>query len=213
MRRRGSCAKTQVGANAGVETCTSCAVDHGVVWGVACGTASREADPWVARWVADLRELEPFDERGVIQRMGIDVRALWLNRELATDFIAMEVTRLQSLAVQVPPWGFQEVAGRSAELSEKGVPQWRCLFETECEASFGSFKALATHVLRHHRQMETVSRLVVTNQCPACRRGSSSLPRPGNTPARASTVVAEGDPEARPGPARTDLSREKHRSY
>ena len=33
------------------------------------------------------------------------------------------------------------------------------------------------------------------------------LPRPGNTPSRASTgsstVVAEGDPEARPGPART----------
>ena len=39
----------------------------------------------------------------------------------------------------------------------------------ECEASFGSVKALATHVLGHHRQMETVSRLVVTNQCPACR--------------------------------------------
>ena len=30
------------------------------------------------------------------------------------------------------------------------------------------FKALATHVLRHHRQMETVSRLVLTNQCPVC---------------------------------------------
>ena len=29
-------------------------------------------------------------------------------------------------------------------------------------------KQLPTHVLRHHRQMETVSRLVLTNQCPVC---------------------------------------------
>ena len=42
------------------------------------------------------------------------------------------------------------------------------VLETECEACFGSFKALATHVLRHHRQMETVSRLVITNPRPAC---------------------------------------------
>ena len=47
---------------------------------------------------------------------------------------------LQSLAVQVPPWDFQEVAVHPTELSEEGVPQWRCCFETECE---------------HHRQMET----------------------------------------------------------
>ena len=37
------------------------------------------------------------------------------------------------------------------------------------------------------------------------------LPQPGNTPARvgtgSSTVVAEGDPEARPGPARTSRER------
>ena len=98
--------------------------------------------------------------------------------------LAIDVTilRLQSLSVQVPPWGFQEVAGHLTELSEEEVPQWRCCFETECEAYFGSFQALVTHVLRHHRQMETVSRLVVTNECPACRAvygdrkcGSSSL--------------------------------------
>ena len=27
-----------------------------------------DANPWAARWMADLRELEPFDERGVVQR-------------------------------------------------------------------------------------------------------------------------------------------------
>ena len=158
LRRGGSCAKTQVGADAAAEPCTSCAVRRQATLGEN-GEISPDANPWAARWVADLRELGPFDERGVLQRMGIDVRPLFLDRELATDFIATDVTilRLQSLAVQVPPWGFHEVA------------QWRCCFETECEASFGSFKALATHVLRHHRQIETVSRLVVTNQCPACR--------------------------------------------
>ena len=52
------------------------------------------------------------------------------------------------------------------ELSEEGVPQWRCCFDEQCEARFESFKALATHVLRHHRQMEVVSRSVMTNQCP-----------------------------------------------
>ena len=41
------------------------------------GEISPDADPWAARWVADLRELEPFDERGVVQRMGTDVRALF----------------------------------------------------------------------------------------------------------------------------------------
>ena len=36
--------------------------------------------------MADLEKLEPCDERGVIQRMGRDVRALLLDRELAEDF-------------------------------------------------------------------------------------------------------------------------------
>ena len=52
------------------------------------------------------------------------------------------------------------------EMSEEGVPQRRCCFDEQCEALFESFKALATHVLRHHRQMEMVSRSVITNQCP-----------------------------------------------
>ena len=54
------------------------------------------------------------------------------------------------------------------ELSQEGVPQWSCCFDEQCEARFLSFKALATHVLRHHRQMELVSRSVITNQCPVC---------------------------------------------
>ena len=29
-----------------------------------------EANPWAVRWMADLEELGPYDERGVIQRMG-----------------------------------------------------------------------------------------------------------------------------------------------
>ena len=35
------------------------------------------------------------------------------------------------------------------EVSQEGVPQWRCCFDDQCEAKFESFKALATHVLRH----------------------------------------------------------------
>ena len=68
-------------------------------------------------------------------------RALFLDRQLSADLKAMDVTtlRLQSLAVQIPPWGFQEVAGHPTELSEEGVPQ-AVLLETECEACFGSFK-------------------------------------------------------------------------
>ena len=58
--------------------------------------------------MADLEELEPYDERGVIQRMGRDVRALYLDRELAEDSVTTDVTilRLRSLAVEVPPWVF-----------------------------------------------------------------------------------------------------------
>ena len=64
------------------------------------------------------------------------------------------ILRLRSLAVEVPPWDFREEAGHPVELPEEGVPQWRCCFDEQCEARFESFKALATRVLRHHRQME-----------------------------------------------------------
>ena len=79
---------------------------------------------------ADLEELVPCDERGVIQRMGRDVRALFLDRELAEDSVAVDVTilGLRSLAVEVPPWDSREEAGHPMELSEERVPQWRCLF-------------------------------------------------------------------------------------
>ena len=129
-----------------------------------------EANPWAVRWMEDLEALVPYDERGVVQRMGKDVRALFLDRELAADFVAIDVLvlRLQSLSTQVPPWDFREEVSRPMEVSQEGVPQWRCCFDDRCEAKFESFKALATHVLRHHRQMETVSRLVLTNQCPVC---------------------------------------------
>ena len=76
-------AKTQVGADAGAKPRASCAADRGVVWEVTSGAAilngeiTPEANLWAARWVADLRDLEPFDERGVVQRVGSDVRALF----------------------------------------------------------------------------------------------------------------------------------------
>ena len=107
-----------------------------------------EANPWAVRWMADLEELEPYNERRVIQRVGRDVRALYLDRELAEDFVAMDVTilRLRSLAVEVPPCDFRAEAGHPVELSE-GVPQWRCCFDEQCEAWFESFKAFATHVM------------------------------------------------------------------
>ena len=76
----------------------------------------------------------------------------------------MDVTilRLRSLAVEVPPRDFRDEAGHPVELSEEGVPQWRCCFDEQCEGRLESFKAR----LRHHRQMEVVSRSVITNQCP-----------------------------------------------
>ena len=134
------------------------------------GELTPDANPWAARWMEDLEALQPYDERGVIQRMGKDVRALFLDRELADDFVAMDVSvlRLQSLSTQVPPWDFRDEVGHPMEVSHDGVPQWRCCCDDQCEAKFESFKALATHGLRHHRQMETVSRLVLTNQCPVC---------------------------------------------
>ena len=72
--------------------------------------------------MADLEELELYDESGVIQRVVRDVRALFLDRKLAEDFVAMDVTilRLRSL------------------VSEEGVPQWRCCFDEQCEARFES---------------------------------------------------------------------------
>ena len=61
----------------------------------------------------DLEALQPYDERGVVQRMGKNVRALFLDRELAADFVAIDVSvlRLQSLSTQVPPWDFRGGSG------------------------------------------------------------------------------------------------------
>ena len=134
------------------------------------GEITPETNPWAVRWMEDLEALQPHDERGVVQRMGKNVRALFLDRELAADFVAIDVSvlRLQSLSTQVPPWDFREEVGHPMEVSQEGVPQRRCCYGDQCEAKFESFKALATHVLRHHRQIETVSGLVLTNQCPVC---------------------------------------------
>ena len=88
--------------------------------------------------MAGLGELEPYGEMRVIHRLGQDVRALFLDRELEEVFVAMDVTilRLRSLAVEVPPWDFGEEAGHPMELTEEGVPQWRCCFDEQCEARF-----------------------------------------------------------------------------
>ena len=53
--------------------------------------------------------------------MGRDVRALFLDCELAEGFVAMDVTilRQRSLAVEVPPWDFREEAGHPMKLSEE----------------------------------------------------------------------------------------------
>ena len=121
------------------------------------GEITPEANPWAVRWMEDLEALQPYDERGVVQRVGKDVRALFLDCELAADFVAIDVSvlRLLSLSTQVPPWDFREEVGHPMEVSQEGVPQWRRCFDDQCGAKFESFKALATHVLRHHRQMET----------------------------------------------------------
>ena len=73
------------------------------------GEITPEANPWAVRWMEDLEALQPYDERGVVQRMGKDVRALFLDRELAADFVAIDVSvlRLLSLSTQVPPWDFR----------------------------------------------------------------------------------------------------------
>ena len=94
------------------------------------------------RWMEDLETLQPYDERSVVQRMGKDVRALFLDRELAADFVAIDVSvlRLLSLSTQVPPWDFREEVGHPMEMSQEGVPQWRCCFDDQCEAKFESFK-------------------------------------------------------------------------
>ena len=52
------------------------------------------------------------------------VRALFLDRKVAEDFVSMDVTmlRFRSLAIEVPPWDFREEAGHPVELPEEGVP-------------------------------------------------------------------------------------------
>ena len=119
------------------------------------------------RWMEDLETLQPYDERSVVQRMGKDVRALFLDRELAAD--------LSRLTFRCCAFCRCRLLGTSGR---KLVTQWKCR-KKECHSggvaltisvrrSLSPLRALATHVLRHHRQMETVSRLVLTNQCPVC---------------------------------------------
>ena len=125
------------------------------------GEMLQEANPWAVRWMADLEELEPYDDRRVIQRVGRDVRAL-SGLRIGGRFCR---DGRHDITISVAGGRGPTVA---VELSEEGVPQWRCCFDEQCEARFESFKAQATHVLRHHRQMDVVSRTVITNQCPVC---------------------------------------------
>ena len=62
--------------------------------------------------------------------MGRDVRALFLNRELAEDFVAMDVTilRLRSLAVEVPPLDFREETGHPSGIVGGGSSTVEVLF-------------------------------------------------------------------------------------
>ena len=87
------------------------------------GELTPEANPWALRWMEDLEALQPYDERGVVQRMGKNVRALFLDRELAADFVAIDVSvlRLQSQSTQVPPWDFREEVGHPMEVSQEGL--------------------------------------------------------------------------------------------
>ena len=45
------------------------------------GEITPEANPWAMRFMEDLEALQSYDERGVVQRMGKNVRALFLDRE------------------------------------------------------------------------------------------------------------------------------------
>ena len=50
---------------------------------------SPEANPWAVRWMAVLEELEPYDEMGVIQRMGRDMRALFVVGLVVIDHVIL----------------------------------------------------------------------------------------------------------------------------
>ena len=80
-----------MGADFGAGPSAPCTTDHCDVWKLPSepnptlgpgGEILPETNPWAVRWMADLEELEPYDERVVIQRMGRDERALFLDREL-----------------------------------------------------------------------------------------------------------------------------------
>ena len=72
-----------------------------------------EANPWAVRRMADLEELEPYDGEGSHSAYGSGREGSFLDRELAEDFVAMDITilRLRSLAVEGPTVGFPERDG------------------------------------------------------------------------------------------------------
>ena len=64
--------------------------------------------------MADLERLEPHDERGVIQRIGRDVRALFLDREFAEDFVGLSRSHVGFSGRGGSPNGI--VGGRSSTM-------------------------------------------------------------------------------------------------
>ena len=63
--------------------------------------------------MADLRELEPFDERRAVQRMGSDVRAFLFGPRTVSRFIAMDVTILRLQSWRDTPRSFPRRESRS----------------------------------------------------------------------------------------------------
>ena len=93
--------------------------------------------------------------------MGGDVNALFVWIEFATDCSAMDVkTHLQSLAVQILLWRFQEAVGHPTELSEEGAAV-ACCFEMERDTELRVVQGLGNERVETPQRNGDIVQLVV----------------------------------------------------
>lgn len=154
--------------------------DHGV--GSALdedGCLAPSAPPHARQWEEDLLGLRVVDAGDVLaQRRAPEGRvrfvALFRDAEVAEPFAEVDLRELRAqwLSVAIPPPGYIPPPVEAEELSstDADAAVYVCV---ECNKRFETYRALRVHLHAAHRVVSLVHRLVVCNQCPACRSTSS----------------------------------------
>lgn len=146
------------------------------------GQLVEASTPWARQLAEDFRTISEHDAAiEWYEVMKGDLLACFREGECRDMFLMIDVgiLRAAEFTVAIPMVAYPDGAGH--ELEEPNFcyenPMYcdRLADSGEvCGKVFGSYRSLALHVRRHHREVSRIDSLVITNQCPFCMSTFSS---------------------------------------